>query len=402
MVITLAMLMTLPQKLHRTALCYGALLFGLLGFMMMPRPTLYVDTIRFFDTLDAARSYLHVSPVQAWDYLMNDQGYSATPVMGVIMYIVAIFRQNGWLTFIAATADIGAGFYLIHRQALVKKYSSQALVTAVFFFLSMFNFNAGVSGVRSYMACGLSVCLIYHYAQQGFKPIAAVWYLLLILIHPFASIAPFLYILSTTIKKHKIIYTIFCITLLFQQRFQDTVFRIFGQFSSIPFFASLDFKSTQYFGETAYIESSSVSSRIRDILVFSFLIVIIIESFRHEPVVNLHYTGFLIMLTSFGFGAFSDEQLFTRTTVYLLFAALPFVYSLFTRLFSISNTAKQLPIIAYVIMLDSAICLIDNLRAGVRFQYIQLSWTSLCIACFIAILSFCHYTTIHSQTNHHY
>lgn len=387
MAIAMGMLYLLPNRQGRTALCCGTLLFGLVGFMMVPRSSMYVDTVRFFDTLDATRNYLRVSPVQAWDYLMDDQGYSSTPVMGVIMYCVAMLRNNGWLTFLAAMADVGSGFYLIHQQSIKHKFNKKALIIACVFFLSVFNFNAGVSGIRSYMVCGLSVCLTYYYSTRGFRPTGVIWYLVLILIHPFGVVAPVLYALSCTINNHRVIFYVLCVVLLFQRVFQDTVFQIIARYSAIPFFNSLSYKSTQYFGDSAYIVSSSIFSRIRDILVFLFMLVVIIESLRHKPVVNLHYTGFLIMLVSFGFGSFLDEQLFTRMTVYVLFGTLPFVYSLFNRIYSLERKTGNVPIVGYVINLGSMVCLIDNLRAGVKFEEVQISWMSLCILCIVMVLS---------------
>jgi hypothetical protein len=384
MAITLAMLITLPQKLHRTALCYGALLFGLLGFMMTPRPTLYVDTIRFFDTLDAARNYLHVSPVQAWDYLMNDQGYSATPVMGVIMYIVAIFRQNGWLTFIAATADIGAGLFLIYQRARIS-YLRPAMVATCFFFLAMFNFNAGVSGIRSYMACGLAVCITYYYSEKGLRPTAFIMYLPLILIHPFSFIALLLHILSQTIEKHRIIYTILCLVLLCERYLQNILFSLFEKFSSIPLFASLSYKNGQYFGESAYIELSSPFSRIRSICIFVFLLTIIIAATLNKPDINIRYLGFIIMLACFSCGSLQDEVLFSRTNMFLLFSELPLVYSLLQRNYQAVHTWKQVPTGIIGILLGSLIFLTDNLRAGIRFEYIQITWTSLVLTVLIII-----------------
>lgn len=385
MIITTGLLCLLPKRQVRTALYCGALLFGVVGFMMVPRNSMYVDTIRFFDTLDAARNYLRVGPAQAWDYLMNDQGYASTPVMGIVMYCIAWLRHNGWLTFLAAFADIGAGFYLIYQQSLKGKYNKKALIAACLFFLSVFNFNAGVSGIRSYMVCGLSVCVTYYYSTRGFRPIAAAWYLILILIHPFGAVAPILYVMSLTIKNHRVIFFALCIVLLLQQRFQEAIFQIIGRYSSIPFFGSIAYKSTQYFGDSAYIVSSSIFSRIRDIMVFCFLLLIIVESLRHKPVVNLHYTGFLIMLVSFGAGAFLDEQLFTRNTVYILFGALPFIYSLYCRIYSTEKKSVKIPLVGFAINLGSIICLIDNMRAGIRFEEMQIDWVSLCICIIIMI-----------------
>lgn len=210
-------------------------------------------------------------------------------------------------------------------------------------------------------------------------------YLPLILIHPFSFIALLLHILSQTIEKHRIIYTILCLVLLCERYLQNILFSLFEKFSSIPLFASLSYKSGQYFGESAYIELSSPFSRIRSICIFVFLLTIIIAATLNKPDINIRYLGFIIMLACFSCGSLQDEVLFSRTNMFLLFSELPLVYSLLQRNYQAVHTWKQVPTGIIGILLGSLIFLTDNLRAGIRFEYIQITWTSLVLTVLIII-----------------
>ena len=107
---TIAMLALLPSGKRKTVLVFSAFFFGLIGFMMTPRANMYTDTIRFFDTLDEVRNFAVTGLGDAWRYLMDACGYNSTPVIGAIMFLISLQPENGFLTLLAATVDIGAGF----------------------------------------------------------------------------------------------------------------------------------------------------------------------------------------------------------------------------------------------------------------------------------------------------
>lgn len=378
MVFTVALLSLFKRKGKGFALFFASLVFGLIGFCMVPKPDVYVDTIRFFGTLDAARAMNLWSPQQGWSYVMDDSGYSAVPVMGVIMYLLSLQSQNGWLTFMAASVDIGAGFIILHAAS--KKYGGMALAMGALTFLALFNFNAAVSGVRNYMAGSLAVVICYLTAKKS------LWYSMLfiplILIHPFVAIIAFLYIFSITIIKHKILFSILCVGLFLQRLLQGFVFAIFENLSFIPFFASLNFKSEQYFGEGSYIELASNASYVRSILLFALYAFIIIISLWKKRLTR--YDGICIMLLCLDAGAIQDQALFSRVTGIMLFAVLPKLYRLIIAgMKQLKHGRIALEFLA--VMAATVIVFVDNIRAGLRFQDIQISVYSILLSIVIFI-----------------
>ena len=70
---------------------------------------------------------------------------------------------------------------------------------------------------------------------------------------------------------------------------QTYLFSVFEAFSFIPFFGSLAFKSSQYFGEGAYIGSPTVFSRWRSILLFIGLAAFVLYSLRRTDSLKSRY-----------------------------------------------------------------------------------------------------------------
>lgn len=371
---TIAMLALLPSGKRKIVLVFSALFFGLIGFMMTPRANVYTDIVRFFDTIDEVRNFAVTDLEDAWRYLMDTCGYNSTPVIGAIIFLISLQPENGFLPLLAATVDIGAGFYLCFKQSN-NGMNKRSLIAGVICFLGLFNFNAGVSGIRNYMAGFLAICVAYHFSDRFNIP-SLLLYLPLILIHPFAAMIPLLYIMSTTYKKHNVVFALCCIPLLLQHYIQESVFSLFSKFSSIPFFASLSFKSTQYFGEGAYITVSSSFSRTRSILLFCFYLFILIYGIRRKTKLPNRYVGFAVMMGCFALGAFMDQALFSRCVSMLMLTVLPFICEIVGRnIHRISDFPISLSIIGILVL----VIFIDNLRAGVRFEYINMSWYSLII-----------------------
>lgn len=381
---TIAMLALLPAGKRKTVLVFSAFFFGLIGFMMTPRASVFVDTVRFFDTLDTTRSFAATGLGDAWHYLMDVCGYNSTPVIGIIIFLISLQPENGFLTLLAATVDIGAGFYLCFKQSN-NGMNKRSLIAGVICFLCLFNFNAGVSGIRNYMAGFLAICVAYHFSD-GFNIPSLLLYLPLILIHPFAAMIPLLYIMSATYRKHNVVFALCCIPLLLQHYIQESVFSLFLKFSSIPFFASLSFKSTQYFGEGAYIVSASIFSRARSLLLFVFYLFILFCVLKRKTNLSRHYIGLSIMMSCFTAGSLADEALFSRSVSMLMLMLIPFICELFSK--EVRKERVSLPIA--MVCLGTIAIFVDNLRAGVRFQNIVFSWASLVliVAAFILSLVF--------------
>lgn len=384
-VITVILLAILGRQRRGLALLMGALAFGVVGFVMTPGTNYYVDTIRFFSTLNETRTYMVYSAADAWYYLMDTSGYDSVPVIGIILYLVAMQQQNGWLTFIAAAADVGAGFYLVYKQ-IGKNGSKAAVIRSVVVFLCIFNFNAGVSGIRNYLAGFWAVCIAYKYSKK-----LSVWGVILcvplMLIHPFVGVIAVIYIASTSFNRHKCLYSIFCVVVLLQRFWQDWLFSFFERFKSIPFFGSLFFKSSQYFGDGAYLESSSNASRIRSILLLLFFMFIITVAVKAKYSIPNRYVGFAIMFICLCVGAWSDEGLFSRCVSMMTVIVVPFVCEIVrNQMFGMATVRKAQSIPSLIIFAGAFVIFIDNLRAGITFQRMVMSGYSLGLIITICIL----------------
>ena len=89
--VTLVMISLSSSRRKRlTVLVFSALFFGLIGFMMVPKTTVFVDTVRFFNTLDETRTFAVTDKAEAWHYLMNVRGYNSVPVIGLIIFLISL------------------------------------------------------------------------------------------------------------------------------------------------------------------------------------------------------------------------------------------------------------------------------------------------------------------------
>lgn len=373
---TIVMLALFPAGKRKTVLVFSALFFGLIGFMMVPKPTVYVDTVRFFNTLDETRSFAVTDTGEAWHYLMDVCGYNATPVIGVIIYLLSLQPENGWLTFLAAAVDVGAGFYLCFKQS-DNGGNRRTLTLSIFFFLALLNFNGSVSGIRTCMAGFTAICLIYHYSNK-FNVVFSLWFLPLILIHPFTAVVLLFFVLSGAYKKYNIFYSVCCLTCLFQHYIQAAVLSTVSKLSFIPFFASISFKSTQYFGEGAYI-TTGYYSNLRFMLLFFFCVLILVYALWKCNNFSTHYVGFVILLICFSAGSIMDQILFSRCVALLVIAVLPFMCEI------IKHSMSRFYSLSSFLFFCALLIFIDNLRAGIRFQDIYVSWNSLLLFAVILI-----------------
>lgn len=396
MLFTLLFLAAIRSKEAPIVLAGSALLFATCAFCLEPRGGgLYVDMIRFFETLDSARAAFDFGGVKfAWACLADQWNNDSTPVAGLILLLVSATSQNGWINFIAALADVGSAFYLIYKE-WDKGASRSVLIISVAFFIMYFNFTSAVSGVRCTLAGSLACCVAYSGLNGGGHK---VFYLLvfvpLILIHPFAASIALVYIVASLKLNKRAVFVVAAVVLVMQGFLQTYVFQFFALFPNIPFFASLSFKSTQYFGEGAYIGSDSIFSRFREIAMFVVLLLICASYFLAKKKRGLEFSRYdrcVCLYLCFTAGCIMDEQLFARCTSYLLFLVLPvFCGLLGMKLVLGIQRDKNLTLLFLLLIFVGFVRLADNVRAGVRFFLVSPSaYTFLVlVVCLVAVILF--------------
>ena len=364
----------------------SALLFGVLWLFASPRAGVYVDTVRFFATLDATRQSCSSGLAGGWEYLMS-AGYDSTPVIGAILLFVAQLGDNRWLTFVAAFVDYAAAFFLV-RQAVVSAGDRKSAIFGMLFFMLVFNSNAAVNGVRNNMAGALAVCAAYRYLNQRSGLLAAiVCYVVLALIHPFVLLIAAIHLVARYVSSRRVVATVFYLTCLLWRGFQSLIINIIGSLSFIPFFSSIQFKATQYFGEDAYIFQSTAFSRIRDILLFLFIAFCIIYCLLFgKKRISKGFQCFTVAYLSFSAGSLPDEIMFNRCVCILLFVSLPYISMIIPDL-QLGHRASRwhYSLSSILVVAAMIIIYIDNMRAAVRFEEISLSVSGL-IALVVGLL----------------
>ena len=392
-VLSLALLAASSRRNIWTIVLLTSLLFGVVGFCIIPRDGVYIDMIRFFDTLDSARLLGGNGIVDRWQYLMANWNYDGVPVAGIILAFCSMLDNNGWINFLAGFVDVFAGLYLV-AKASTRLDSKSALVFGAAFFLVVFNYMSAVSGVRTNMASSIACCLAYRHLVEGRRgAISYLAYIPLVLIHPFSAIVPAVDISALLSKRHRGMIVVAALLLLSWPVWQTYLFSVFEAFSFIPFFGSLAFKSSQYFGEGAYIGSPTVFSRWRSILLFIGLAAFVLYSLRRTDSLKSRYGTYTAFFLCLCLGCVQDEEMFSRCTSVMLFVSLPYMVRLWTVL-AASDARGSVHVGQFMVGVGLAafmyVNLVDNMRAGVAYVVVDFGFESLALlfACIlVAVLA---------------
>ncbi|MFT9373790.1 hypothetical protein [Liquorilactobacillus hordei] len=368
-----SLIFALYGKNDKKQIIIVSIFFAILAGEMVPKPGIYIDTVRFFSTLDTTRLALRNYGLKdAYEYLFNYLGYNSTPVMGILIMIVAVFNYNGLLLAIAAFVDVYCGYNLVLDGRNGEKNRNVAAMS-IFFFFSVFIFSAAVPGVRANIVCSLLVLLCHKKINKNLTWIPFLFVaFLLVLIHPFTLVILLLFFVPYYFGKEKLIMLLFYLILLFQGKFQSFIFAAIYKLTNIPFFSSLYFKSNQYFGVNAYIDisSDSLARYFLRMIVFSliFLTVLSLHKFRLNKFDKM-FAGTLFL----AIGALNDTVLFTRCIDLMFFLVLPYLNILLVELFDGKRIRSKISrtVLIFAIIIFSIFSLIDNVRAGTKYNNIS-------------------------------
>lgn len=259
------------KKSDKWIILLVAFSFGILAFSLTSKSGLFTDKVRFDQTMDTIKyQAIKFGYKDGWNYLLNEEGYNSTPIAGVLVYISAIINKR-LLYFIVAFTDFYISLSWIYRFALNKK-SKIIMAFGSLTFMCIYIFSASVSGVRTNLAGAMAIYTIYLHLTNQLN-IFKTYLILLVatLIHPSMLIFWGLDLIVTLFGKVPWMRRIIYILLLGENFFQNSLFNIFKSLSFIPFFASISFKTTQYFRDNAYIVSySSIVSGFRHIYALSY------------------------------------------------------------------------------------------------------------------------------------
>lgn len=388
MIFSSILLLTKKISVKWKAILIGVI-FGTLGLMMTPRNGNFSDVVRFFNELNSFRLEISLSSFSdVFNYLIHSSTggtandavaqYSSVPVMGVVMMIMS-YLKNGWLLFLTAFIDISSASYLVissthkylHYQ--VENYD----VRAWLIFSCLFNFNATIGGIRNGVIGCIFILVFWSILDENKESIfikLTILTLVLSLVHPFTLVIYLLAIIAIFCYKHNYLMFIFEIILLCQHFYQPILLNHLNSLGGGAFLESLSFKSTQYFGSSAYIGAASQFSIVRDTMrVFLFICIIFFVRYNSKTT-NYYqkYNAFTDLFISLSIGAYTDQIFFSRCSLIMTIVLIPYLVRLIY-IFN-NNTNKLLPVLSkYLFNFLLLISLVDNLRAGTRFFSLTLN-----------------------------
>lgn len=370
--ISCIIILTKKINLKNKAILVGVV-FGLLGLFMTPRSGNFSDVVRFFNELDAFRREITLSGFSNTFY--NMLHYSSTPFMGLIMMIMS-YLGNGWLLFITAFIDMASAAFLVMSSSekyLEKNIGTNNSLYAWLIFTCLFNFNAVIGGIRNGIVVfifALSYWIIINKSSSNGISLIKLTLLaiVLFLIHPFTVLIYLLVVLSIFFYRNKLIMFIAEIALLCQHFYQGLLLKYLGGLGNSAITSSIAFKSTQYFGPSAYIVAPSKFSYIR-YFIYLFIYVLCVILARHYSMGTTtfkKYNAFTNLSIAISIGACMDQILFSRCIMLLGVVIIPYLPRLMYVFKQIKGKAF-LGLIKFILPCILFLILMDNVRAGIRF-----------------------------------
>lgn len=384
--ISCIIILTKKINLKNKAILVGVV-FGLLGLIMTPRSGNFSDAVRFFNELDAFRREITLSGFSNTFYNMVHGNsstaelsnvtlqYSSTPFMGLIMMIMS-YLGNGWLLFITAFIDMASAAFLVMSSSekyLEKNIGTNNSLYTWLIFTCLFNFNATIGGIRNGIVVfifALSYWVIINKSSSNGISLIKLTLLaiVLLLIHPFALFIYLLAVLSIFFYRNKLIMFIAEIALLCQHFYQGLLLNNLGGLGNSAITSSITFKSTQYFGSSAYIVAPSNFSYMRD-FIYLFIYVLCVILARHYSMGTTtfkKYNAFTNLSIAISIGACMDQIFFSRCIMLLGVVIIPYLPRLMYVFKQIKGKAF-LGLIKFILPCILFLILMDNVRAGIRF-----------------------------------
>lgn len=349
-----------------------SIFWGLLGLSMYYRQGLYVDTIRFFSTLNTVRDYNSWSGISGgWQFLMN-QDYSGVPVAGLYVLLLSLIKNNQVFNFVTAftLSFLILGSILISFK---KKREKTKIVITYFLFFMIYNFQYGIQNVRSPIVSAVSMfMLLWVDEKENSIRRIFIFYIVMFLatlMHPFALLIVFVFTFKWLIRNKKARF-IFDLLLIFWTSFIEPIFENVVSGFNIPFFESISTKSDSYLGLNGSLNTVSSFDIYRSVLKLMILLLVYYLYKRNTQTKTLLNSVF-VSVVCFAIGSINSPTIIERTVNLLIFLAIPYYGP-----FLFTKSAKEKNLVEYIlktiVILFFLFFLFDNLRAGVRFYY--LGW----------------------------
>lgn len=375
----LTVLYATPPRYYTVVICLGAIVFGTIGYGMVPKPFLYVDTIRFFNTLNTSNAIRSVYGLRdSLNYIFNDEGYRSVPIAGIYIFVVSLFNNNRLLNFVT-----GIIIFIAMMNSLRVANQNKSNIGNVFagaYLLCVFNFQAAVQGVRTGISYSLFCYTVtaYFMGKLSYRR-AVICSLIYSLIHPTILIFLFLFIISISIKS-KTASLITSIMLIFNNIFTRLIVELLTIFDNYAYIASIIYKYNQYSGEDGEIYITSDFEIYRSIIKFLFasLLIFIYSQTKKQnnKITENSYMKFLLFNVAFVVGNIFNPLFFSRYVTMLVLLVSPLVVCIFSNFYTNTKEKKESRNMTKIFIIIFAcflvFSLVDNMRAANRFYDISI------------------------------
>lgn len=375
--VTLVLLYAFNDERKNLLVVIISVIFGVLCFHMHVNSGKYIDTIRFYKTLDEIRNVsYHSGELYSLKYLLTNTEYSAVPLSGIYIWLISLMKNNAWLNFWTGFIIVFCTLKSILLAYKKNNNSTKALFLTSLFYFSVFNLFSAVAGVRQNISFSIFTLLVYNFCslkKLTRKDVLKVFIycILLSLFHSSMIIYSIIFIGVLILKTEFGLWGLNFILLsssFYQVPLQNMLASI-----NIPIFQSLAFKGSQYFGDNAYINAISAFSDFRNMLRLAMLSLVCFLK-KINFINKDKYFYFLVSLYFLAIGSVRESILFGRTSLLILYISLPIMVEFLSLdRFIVKNKMLifLLEVSIVVLLFYSGISLVDNMRAATTFVHLK-------------------------------
>lgn len=319
---TYIILMMLSVFFNRKNLKYYfmiiSLVFAILAFIYVPNNRM--DLYRHYNMLEMCRQY-------GFDYIINSNDYKNLPIAAIYMYVISMFKLNGFLPFITAYIVYKLSLNLVYYSGIRYNISRKSMLLTAYFFIGTSNYMGIISGIRNPLAITIFIYLLYwEIIERRYVKFCWIGYILVCFVHLSVFILLFFRILLLVYNR----YSKFLIKILIfgWSLFLPSILKIANYFNNIPIVNYIISKVNSY----DIREANAVADVKVYTIVYSTLLITCIfiaftyykkyrKSEKNKQIVK--YFNMFIIFSLFVIGSISQYHLFVRMNRALALMSIP-------------------------------------------------------------------------------
>ena len=322
MILFFVLLYITKQEHYKKIILFFSISIGIVSFfIILPNG---VDLWRHYDSLDIMRN-MNLKEMIQFEGMFVEDGepgkYSNLYTYKLYFYFISKMNKNGFLPAITMFLIYLVTLLNIHRCACKYNIEKKYELSAIIYFVAVFNYYNAASGIRNFLAFAIVAWFLYtDLVEKKHRPLCIAMYIIMAMLH--TSVIIIITIRMFIIVKNKYIKGAIIIGIACWSIFTPQIISITDRLgNSIDFFATI---SSQIKGNTGDDQGVIMNIGRAMFFVLLYLCIIIINKNRLQKY-SADFYKYCLYAAIFMISSFRSSILFLRLNGFLLFV-MPFIF----------------------------------------------------------------------------